>query len=116
MEAGKLDRRITIQQATVTRGAGGGETRSWTTLATVWANVRPMSGREFVAGQRTGGGTTTQQLGEVTTTFQIRYRSDVVEKMRISYDSKTYNIRAVLPSEDRKRFLTLACTEGTDSG
>ena len=107
MEAGKLDRRITIQQATVTRGAGGGETRTWANLATVWANVRPMSGREFTAGQ---------QLGEVTTTFQIRYRSDVVEKMRVSYDSKTYNIRAVLPSEDRKRFITLACTEGTDSG
>ena len=47
-----LDQRVAIQREVITGDGGGGGAKSWTTLSTVWANVRPMTGRErFHAGQ-----------------------------------------------------------------
>jgi len=85
MKAGELDRRITIQQNTVSAGSEYGEPQdSWTTFATVWADVVPMVGRELAQAQ--------QISGEVTTKFIIRWLSGVQDNMRISYNSQYYDI------------------------
>ena len=53
MKAGFRDQRVAIQSVTPSRDASGAVTsRSWSTLATVWAGVDPISGGEhLVAGQ-----------------------------------------------------------------
>lgn len=84
MRAGRLDRRIQIQTLTVTRDAHGGQLQTWTTLATVWAQVIPMRGKElFEAAQFQPG-------AEVK--FVIRYRDDFDEKARIIYDGANFDI------------------------
>ena len=39
MQAGKLDRRVQIQQQTATQDAFGQPQQTWTTMATVWASI-----------------------------------------------------------------------------
>lgn len=48
MRAGELKRRVIIETAVDTQDDSNGEMlRTWTTLATVWAKVEPLRGREF---------------------------------------------------------------------
>lgn len=90
MEAGKLDRKITIERATVTTGALGGETRTWATYATAWAEYTPVSdGERWRAGQM--GATATAR-------FVVRWSSAlalVTEADRIVHDGRTFGIVGV---------------------
>lgn len=99
MQIGRLNRRITIESKTVTRDAYGGETITWSTVATVWAAVLPIRGREYVAIRQAGA--------ELTTRFVIHYREGITPAMRVSYNGGQYNIEEVIDSEDGHRFLEL---------
>ena len=88
LRAGRLDRRIIIQVATKSTGTAGGESRSWGTLATVWAEYKPVRGSESFVG--------VEHYAEAEVRFTIRYRNDVTPDNRITYDGKTYDIVAVL--------------------
>lgn len=48
MNAGELRQRVTIQEPNDTRDALGGLVAGWSDVATVWAKVEPVSGREIV--------------------------------------------------------------------
>lgn len=87
LRAGALDRRIVIERNTPGRSAAGAEVESWGTLATVWANVRPLKGRELFAAQAV--------QAETTTVFRIRHRDDVTRKMRINYGGGLYGITSI---------------------
>jgi SPP1 family predicted phage head-tail adaptor len=81
---GKLDRRITIEQATQGVGPFGEPVETWAALATVWANAYAGSGKEFVAAR--------QINAEVSMQFQIRWIADLSTTMRILYDGKYFDI------------------------
>lgn len=91
MFAGNLDRRITIQRATYTQNALGEQIiATWNTLATVWAEVMPVSDGERIRALEVSA--------EITTRFRIRYSSTVASvnpKDRISYDGRVYDISGV---------------------
>lgn len=87
MRAGDLDRKIVIQTVTESRSGSGAVTDSWSAFATVWAKVRPLSGREYLAAA--------QINAEVDTEFTIRWLSGVTPKMRISYDGNIYDIEHI---------------------
>ena len=82
--------------------------KSWGTFATVHANVLPLKGREFFNAQ--------QINAETTTKFVIRYLAGITEKMRISYDSKVYNIQGIVNVGERDRMIELMCGEGINDG
>lgn len=106
--AGTLRHRIIIQRPVETQDATTGAISvSWQTVATVWAEIVPMSANEFVASQ--------SMASEVTTRITIRYRSDVIPKMRVIHAVKNayYNIEGVLPDKDSgMEYLTLPCSNG----
>ena len=87
MLGGTLDRRIVIQQNTPAASGSGAMAPSWATLATVWARVTEQHGREFLAADQT--------VAEQRAVFRIRHRSDVTEEMRISYNSRIYEIQSI---------------------
>lgn len=87
MQAGKLDRRVIIQQTTQSADASGERVDSWSTLATVWAGITYNPGDEKIEGQQI---TASQKI-----VWEIRYRSDVTENMRISWNSKYYYITSI---------------------
>ena len=87
MKAGRLDRKITIEDYTITTNDYGEEEKTWSTWATVWAEKRDKKGREYF-----------EQSGEYTeqqTVFKVRYRDGVKATMRIKYDGTTYDIVSV---------------------
>lgn len=84
MKAGKLDRRVEIKVKTATRNSFGEEVISYTTLATVWAEVLPVTGREFYTAQ--------QFVPEAQLKMRIRFREDFDETAKITYDNKDYDI------------------------
>ena len=97
--AGTLNRRITIQEKTVTRDAYGAEVIDWTEVAEVWAAVLPIRGSEYVSLQ--------MAQADLTTRFVIRYRAGVTPAMRIVYGDAVYDIKEVIDVRDSHRSLEL---------
>lgn len=94
---GKLDRLITIQEATDTQGSDYGDnTKSWATWKSPWANVKHFSGGEKQEAR--------QIYAEVKTRFQIRWVSGLSPKMRISYDGRYYDIYEIEEVGRRQRW------------
>jgi len=104
MQAGKLRHRVTIEQPTETQDAYGSVVQSWATLATVWAAIEPVTGRERFA--TTGD----VRYAENEVHIRIRYRDDITPKMRVVHGSDVYNIRAVMDRWGRGQELLLRCT------
>ena len=85
MQAGKLQRRIIIQQLSRAKNADGEEIETWTDLETVKAEVRPLSGWERYH--------TEQELSGEVARFTFRYKAGLSPlNNRISYDSKIWDI------------------------
>ncbi len=103
MHAGRLNRRITLQRKTGATDSYGAEIATWTDVATVWAAIEPLSGREFFASR--------QINAELTTRIVIRYLAGVVPAMRIVHGAKLYDILSVIDPRDAHVELQLMCTE-----
>lgn len=90
LNAGDLDRRITLQQHGLTRNADNEPIVGFTTLATVWASVEYTSDVEKVRAAQVGA--------TVSVRFQIRYSNAVKgidAKDRVIYQDKTFDIVGV---------------------
>lgn len=107
MEAGRLDKQVTIQAFTVTQNGIGEAVKGWANVATVWASVEPLQGREFWSQQ--------QLQSEVTTRVRIRYRADVTAKNRILYGTRVLLVESVINPKERKEELQLMCSEGVSN-
>ena len=100
MQAGRLNTRVLIQSPATGQDATGEPTTGWTDVATVWASIVDVSGREYVA----AGGLQNSAQTKIT----IRYRAGIVPSMRVVHGSDAYNVEAVL-GQDR-RGLLLMCS------
>lgn len=109
--SGKLDKRVTIQQlsaASPARNDVGEPNETWVAVATVWASVEPLQGREYWAQQ--------QIQSEVSIRLRIRYRSGLTTKMRVVYGSKIFDIKSIIDPQEKHEELQLMCSEGVTSG
>ena len=83
MISARMDRQITIQQYTESTNDYGETVKSWSDVATVWAEVKQQSAREtWMAGK----------VAETDMMFRVRYRSGIDSTMRVVYDGKNYEI------------------------
>lgn len=106
MQIGNLRQLVTIQSATQARDAVGGVTETWSNVATVWANVKPLmylSGIEALSDVK--GRETINTSYNVT----IRFRTDVTEQHRLVWGTTVLDIRRVLDTDGRRQWLELAC-------
>lgn len=109
MRIGSLKHWVTLQQLARSLDASGNTVEAWTDFASVWAEVAPLSAREFVAGQAVQSG--------VNTRVTIRYLAGVRANMRVVHDGRYFNIEGVLSDTASGRdYLTLPCTEGVNDG
>lgn len=103
IQAGRLRHRIIIQVNTPSQNTSGEEIDSWGTFATVSASVEPQSGVEKFD---------PEQFYSVTTVnFKIRYLSGVTTKMRISFDSKIYDIESIVQVNMIKKEMEITARE-----
>ena len=78
MQAGRLDQRVTLERFTTTTDDWGGPIEAWAPLATVWAAVEPLNGREFIAAMAVGVGRVEQGHAQFQGPRQGRQRLRVV--------------------------------------
>jgi len=110
MQAGKLKHYVDLQEHVAHQDPQFGDiTFTWETRASVWAEVAPLSGREFIAAA--------VLQSEIQVRITIRYRADITNEWRILFRDKIYNIQAVLPDPwSGLDYLTLPCSEGVNDG
>lgn len=102
MQAGRLNRLCVIQRRTGgTNDWGEPLPDGWETHATVWANVKHLSGSEAIKAD--------SEVSTVRASIRIRYRSDVTAGMRVLIGVAVYQIEAVMPDTGRRDFVDLAC-------
>jgi SPP1 family predicted phage head-tail adaptor len=103
-----MNRRVTLQRATVERNDFNEEIETWGTLATVWARRHDVSAAEAFRAHEVGA--------QLSTRFRIRY-SDTVATLnprdRLTYRGTVYNITGVR-EKDMNRWLEVDCVARDD--
>lgn len=103
--AGTLRHRVGIvalDQAT--QNARGEPTLTPTTQATVWAHIRPLTGRELFTAQ--------QRAAEVTHFITMRYPGfTVTPEMQLTYGARSFDILSVLNIDELSVTLEILAKE-----
>lgn len=108
MRIGKLNRRVSLQAPVTHKDAGGQEIPAWTEISRPWTDIRYLSGREYATSDTTVSG--------ATASIRMRYRTDLNAGMRIVYNGTIFNVLAVLPDEEDRDRVDLACSTGINEG
>ena len=107
IDAGKLRHRVLLQSCTGAVDDYGDPLYSdddqWTTEATVWAAIDPVSGKEFYAAE--------QARSSVSHKIRLRYRQGVSAAWRVLYGSRVFRILSVIDWEERHESLLLMAQE-----
>lgn len=106
MQAGRLNRRCTIQRKTADEDEWGTPLpQGWEDVASVWADFRHKSGSETIRADA--------ETSTVRASVRIRWRTDVNAGMRIKVGDALYDIEAVLPDFQGHVFVDLVCKRVT---
>jgi SPP1 family predicted phage head-tail adaptor len=109
MDVGELRERITIRRQSNTKNEQtGGLTRSWADVASVWAKVRSIDGREAVIGG------VLQGIAHFEIT--VRYRDDIRSADQILWGSRELNIHTAEDRKNTKQWLTVMASTETPQG
>jgi SPP1 family predicted phage head-tail adaptor len=93
---GELSHRLRLERPVRTPEAGGAVV-TWVLVAELWGAIRPTGGGEVAAGDR---------LEErAASEIWVRYRDGVTAAMRFVLGRRVFDIRAVIESGERKRYL-----------
>lgn len=87
LNIGKLNRRIAIERETEIVKPSGSVVKTWTPLATVWAEVLQQTATEFFTG-----------YGEAETgtmIFRVRYRPGITTADRVTYNGIAYGLKEI---------------------
>lgn len=103
MRAGKLNKRVGLQQLTQTPDGAGGFTEEWATIATLWAEVAPVSAFERLQADQLRAG--------VSHRVTIRHRAGVTAKHRLQLGARTFQVQGVRNPDEANERLVLDCEE-----
>lgn len=103
MQIGKLRHYVDLQSSDDVPNEFGEIEKTWSTFASVWASIEPLSGRELLQYQ--------QLNAELSHRIVIRYNSSITPKCRIVYDARIFDINVIKNPDERNIFLELLCKE-----
>jgi len=104
LEAGRLNRRITIERPVLAQASDGTTTTTWAVVAKdIRAGIEPLSVRDFIAANA--------RHSKISARVLIRYRAGLTAAMRIVADDGTvYQPEGWLPDPNTgKEWLTAPC-------
>lgn len=101
MQAGRLNRRCTLQAPGTTTDELGQPIPGWTDVALAWASIRHLSGVEAIKADAA--------VSTVRASIRIRYRTGLNAGMRVVHGLRVYNIEAVLPDVGGRKYVDLIC-------
>ena len=113
LRAGQLNRRITLQRRGSAQDSFGGVQATWIDVATVWADIQPLSGRELENARR--------MASEVSHQITLRYQTlltdtRAVAAYRARYKGRVFNLHAALNEDEANVLITLLASEGLNDG
>jgi SPP1 family predicted phage head-tail adaptor len=103
IDIGSLRHQIELQSETETKQGNGEVTLAYSTYDTVWASVRPMQGSELESAQ--------QISAIVTHKIRIRYNSTIAPRNRIIFETRTFEIKAILDYQELHEYQDVLCEE-----
>lgn len=102
---GELDEKITFNtEVKVSDGMGGSELSLLAIAESVWCKVRPLSGKESERFDKLNA--------DELTLFVTRYRTDIEENDRISWNGEEYNIRHIPRASRRSMYSEFFAERG----
>lgn len=87
LAAGKRDRRVDLRRQLAGKDAAGQRASQWLTVETVWASVKPATGREVMNALAADA--------EIPTTFRILWRDDVDPSWVIAFEGKIFDLISI---------------------
>lgn len=103
MGAGKYNHQVYLQAPAKTFDSEGQEVITWTTVGTVWAEILPLTGREYFQAKAANS--------ELTHEIHIRYRRNLKTIWRVLYGTRALEILSVADVEEKHEELELLCKE-----
>lgn len=107
IDPGQMRHRITFQKFSGELDAYGDpiqtDAAQWEDVATVWAAIDPISGREFYEAQ--------QSQSEVSHKIRCRYRPGLTTDMRIKYRDRVFEIVSIINWQERGESLLIMAKE-----
>lgn len=100
MDSRRMNRLVTLQRRAAGQDALGQPLTTWDDVASVWANIRYLSGVESI---KAGAETAVAKAS-----IRINYRTDVTAAWRVSFGETVFQVKAVLPDEAGRRHVDLA--------
>jgi SPP1 family predicted phage head-tail adaptor len=108
IRAGRLRHRIQIVKPKLTQDATGGTVIDDDSLvASVWAAIEPLTGRELYAAQ--------QMVSEVTHKITIRWMDGIKSNMNVRFGGREFQIQSIQNPDERHKVLILLSIERDDS-
>lgn len=106
MYAARMDTRITVERPQTGTDAWGQPIEGWALIASTWAAVEPLTGRELFAAQAA--------QSETTYRVTVRYMAGVDASCRVLLDDgRVLGIVAVIDLRNQHRFIQFLCRELT---
>jgi SPP1 family predicted phage head-tail adaptor len=111
VRAGKLNRRIRIQQQTISVDDYGQQLETWADIAIVWAAIKPVktsSAREKVKAFELSPDIT----HEITVRYNVNFLpASITDSRRIVYQNRVYSIAAAYDIEEDRRSIVFECKD-----
>lgn len=108
MDFSKLKHRITIQSKSGGVDELGQPLNTWVDVATPRASIIHKSGLQALKADA--------ETSITAASFRIRYKSGLTAGMRIVRGADIYDIKAVLPDLEGRRWVDLICEIGANHG
>jgi SPP1 family predicted phage head-tail adaptor len=100
MNAGRLDRRLTLQTRTVTKDADGGRVETWQDEKQIWAQLIPASSNKAIVADA--------ERESQTVMFKIRSMTIEASENRLIYKGEKYEITGVDEDGPRGTYLKIS--------
>lgn len=107
IDAGRMRTQVTFLARTTAQDEAGQPVESWSTVATVFADVRGPSG--MAAAERIAANAETSLT---TYSVRIRYREDITAGMRAQHGSALMNVAQVVQDIGGRRYTDVVCVAG----
>ena len=98
---GALNSLITVRQRVAGSAADGQPLDTWSTVASIWGEIRHPSGLEHI---RAG-----VQTSVVRASIRVRRRGGITPAMQAVHGTVVYDIEAVLPDDVDRLYMFLVC-------
>ena len=108
MQAGKLNRRVNVLKPNHTVDQYGQQTTGYETFATVWANIKPIGGKEKLRAMAYD----TVLTHELTIRYDKRFLPTIAaDAWHIEYGQRTFEVISAIDWMDARQWLVLEVRE-----